>query len=264
MTTAAAMIFQIANCLKALRRSTSTAVGTTTTLVDSRMDEPDGWFDGGSIWFLSGDLAGLSAIVTTWDLPTKTFTFPAQALAPGSGIKYAVMEKKYTREDLVQALNMALLALGPFDEVDETLLTVANEDIYTLPVGVSHVKRVQFATSKTEPYTWTNPYPFFSEHDGKLYLDAAHLYGSADYKIRLVWEKQHADVYADADAVTDDVHPLRLAWEAAYHAALMRSGKAEQSDPTTKEMIAIANQMRVEMRRFPVRRIDPTPRQIAW
>lgn len=413
MTTLFDAMLKTAENLRGVRYGVATS-GSSTTLVDTAMNEPDEWFDGGTLFILSGFNKGVCIPITSWDKNTHTFTIP-QIFTISAGTLYAAIDGGYyTREDMIRAINQALLALGPFDQTCESLLTASNTEVYELPDGVEHVKIVEIATAQSEPYEW-GVYPFWREDESGLHFQATENI-QADRKIRITYEAIHQPVdqdllanlignsdfetnltglnlwngnanttrsneyasigsysckvsttlafgggyyglsglskpagttytfsvdvfvstlsagsvrislrfiYSDgtessenttlsaanagfvrksvsmavpsgktlstiyayvvndtnttavyyfdganlsitSSQITDTMNIDRLAWEAAFYAALNRSGYAESSEPNTKNFLALANQMRTEMRKFPVRRRQPTRRMIAW
>lgn len=262
MTTLFNVLLATARNLRGTRPGIATGGGAT-TLIDTNLSEPNDYFNGGTIFFLTGNNANKSAIITDWASATGIFTFATPGAACAAGDQYVATDGGYyTRQAMVDAINQALLALGPFDTTNTTLTTAANTTDYDLPAGVSGVKIVQFATALAAPYLWTAPYPYFREEAGVLILDDEYL-PSAGYAIKLTYEANHARVQLDADVVTDDVNIERLSWEAAFYAAMNRSRYAESSEPNTKEFLGLANTMRAEMRKFPVKRYQPTRRRTA-
>jgi hypothetical protein len=258
MTTTAAALLELARCLGGVYQGVATG-GSTSTLLDTNCPEPDEWFNGGTIWFLTGNNAGKSARIDSYDLTTGNFSFAIQAGACAAGDRYAAIDARWTREQMVQALNQALQILGPFDAINETLTTLDDQEIYALPAGVNSVKQVWIAINLVEPWNWAAAFPFWQESGNSLYLDEGHQ-PAPGYRMRLIYEANHTSVYADADSVTDDVHPQRLAWEAAYYAALLRGARTENAEAATKELAQVANMMRAEMRKFPIPRVEKTIR----
>lgn len=238
MTTTAELLLRTAELLRGLRYGTATG-GSTTTLVDTAMLEPDDFFNNGTIWFLSGNNIGKSAVVSDYSLTSHTFTFATQTAACAAADRYAVLDANYPREALVAALNTALIALGPFDYVDDTLDVVANQEEYTLPAGYNNVKRVQVAAGATAPFQWGTPLRHWKELNGKLHIDYSSVtrLPTAGTPIRIIAEKQHARVWADADTITDAVRMDRLALEAAYFAAMTRSEYTENSSNDGKDTL---------------------------
>lgn len=258
------MLLRTAECLKAMRYSTSTDTGSATTLVDTNMTEPDAFFDGGTIFFLSGTLTGLSVRINSWDLATNTFSFAEQAGATGSGTRYAVLDAQYPRELLIAAINGALSELGDFPDIYEnaSFITVADQEEYSLPSGVFNIKRVFVATSTTTPYGYIENKGWY-ENSGKIYFDMD-IPSTASMRIKLFYEHPHAKVDDDSDAIMDCIHPELLAWTAAYRAALIRTGYAENSEPHTKELLSYAQQKALQMRKYPIRHWQKMSRPSGW
>lgn len=242
MTTVAEMLLEIAGCLTGAGYGTATD-GSTTTLEDTRHEEPDDYWNGGTLFFLTGPLAGKTVVITTWDEPTGTFTFPAQTSAVVAGNEYAVVDARYPRQALVGALNNALRELGPFDTKNEALAVIEDQWEYDLPAGVQGLKRLQFSLETVAPFkNWSPPDRWWDERGGKLYLSRHHPWEPGT-QMRIWHELPHVRVSADADVITQDVHTRRIAWLAAWYAARTRLGHSETADSETKRLAEEAKQM---------------------
>lgn len=262
--TLAWQMLKVAECLKGLRYSRSTAAGTTTTLIDTGLDEPDDFFNKGTVFFLSGTLAYGTAVITDYDSATGTISFSSQDNAPGTGVYYAIADANYPREALVAAINGALSELGPYPEIYEnaTFITVADQESYTLPTGVYNVKKVFVATSTTSPYGWTENTGWM-ELGGSLYFDMEEP-SESGYRIRLYYEKPHDTVIDDDDIISNAIDPDLLAWAAAYRAILTRMGIAENSEPFTKELLPFAQQKALQMQKHPIEHFRKASRPSGW
>jgi hypothetical protein len=111
MTTLAAAILSCAKALGDVIGGTATG-GSGTTLVDTGHSEPADYLTGGTIWFLTGNNAGKSAVITTWDPATHTFTFLTPGAACAAGNLYAACGPDYPRYLLVQSVADAYGVLG--------------------------------------------------------------------------------------------------------------------------------------------------------
>jgi hypothetical protein len=263
--TFASMCLKVEECLKAPRYSTANGACTASTLVDSLLtDEPDQFFKGGIIFFLSGSLAGKTAIVTNFATATGTISFETQTNAPSIGDQYALVQANYPREAIVSAINRALNAVGPFRGIyeDPTFLTVSNQEKYVLPDDVANVQRVFVASNATEPFNWMENNGWY-EQNKNLYFDQ-NPPSISSRRIRLFYHKAHDRVYLDSDPISDDANSELIAWTAAYYAALVRSGYAENSEPYVKELITYAQQKMIEYSRFPVERWRKAVRKSNW
>jgi hypothetical protein len=264
MATLASSILNIAMCLGGVRRGKATG-GNTTTLTETSLTEQSDYFNGGTIWFLTGNNAGKSAVITDWAKSTSnTFTFATQSGACAANDRYAAFASKYTREELVVALNMALSDIGPFTQINDTLVQVADQETYDLPSGVSNVTRVQMATAAAAPYQWSQPHMHWRELDGHLYLDQYHLADNAGDLIRLYYDAKHADVYDDTDVVSDRIHPMRIGWTGAWYASGNRNGFAENAEPDVQIKNQFAMQMTMMATKYPVTRMRVDSRMSGW
>ena len=258
-------IFKTAGFLKGLLYGQSTSAGSTTELVDTTREEANDYFNGGTIFFLSGSLIGKSVTIIDYSDTSHTFTFSAQSSAPGSGIRYAVLSSIYSRNALIAAVNEALSELSPIPMIyeDAAFITVADQESYTIPDGVFNIKKVFIATSETEPYTWQENNGWF-ENEGNLIFDMS-IPAEDDMRIRLYYEGMHESVDSDEDEISTSIHPDIIAWSAAYKAALVRSGIAENTEPHTKEFIGFAAQQLQRMTVLhPSRHFMKTPRSNGW
>lgn len=262
--TLADLMLKTAENLKGLRYSSATC-GNATTLTDTSMNEPDDYFNGGTIFFLSGALIGKTAVITDWDLTSHIFTFATQSDAVVSGISYAVFDANYSRETLIKVINQALTTHGPYPKIttDVTFVTVADQEYYTLPTGVNNVKKVFIAKNLTAPYEFQENTGWFEEN-GNLWFDMD-TPSESGYVIRLFHEAPHATVDGDADAISDAIHPDLLSWSATTKALISRMGIAENSEPFTKEFMSYAQQMAsAQMKMHPVKHFQKASRKSGW
>lgn len=263
MATVAQILYKMASLLRAVYYGTTTGAGTTTTLVDSGRTESVDYFNGGTLFFLTGALAGQTAVVT--DYGAGTLTFPAKASAPGAGIDYAVIDRKYRRGALVAAINNALSELGPFVQIDQSLVTVEDQESYSLPAGVGDVLRVEIASDAAAPYGWEDPYRYWREQDGALHFDDNHLPATGSMPIRLHYLEPHARVSADADVINSDADPDLVATLAALHAARNKAMLAGSSDPEPGQLVQLLTGLFIGIRaQRPVRTMQKDSRLPAW
>lgn len=263
MATIAQILLKMARLLRPVYYGTTTGAGTTTTTADTARTESADYFNGGVIFFLSGALVDKTAIVT--DFISGTITHAAQSQAPGSGIDYAVIDKKYPRGLMVDAINSALAELGPLVATNQALVTIADTESYTLPAGVSNVLRVEVATDDAAPYNWEAPYRYWKEKDGSLYFADNRLPATAAMPIRLHYLCAHDRVSADSDTTNPDVDADLLATLAALHAARNKAMLAGSSDPEPGTRVQVLSQVYAMLRaQRPVRKMNKDSRLPAW
>lgn len=228
MQTAAALL-TIARAVGEIFAGSATG-GSTTSLVDTLLAVPnDDIFNGGTLFFLSGTNAGKTAVITDYTGATRTFNF-ATTGAVAAGDRYEATTPRTPRALLVSALNMALEDMGALPTVNSTLTVLASTEEYTLPAGVSNLRRVEVAGADAEPYGWNTSHHWM-ERGGKLVFLHGQQPMTAGKKIRAWYQAAHVAVSADADTINDLIHPVRLRWAGAYYTALeqMRNERNDKS-----------------------------------
>jgi hypothetical protein len=228
MTTLADATLALAEIAQYAMRGTATG-GSATTLIDTARTEPNDQFTNGTIWLLSGNNIGKSAIITSWDLATHTFTFAILTLLCAAGDLYAAVSQDYPKSALIQSINQVLRNTF-LPQVDITLVTVADQEEYALPTGVSDVRRVEIAQSDATPYDYLESRNW-TETNGKLVFDTDSAPGTASMKIRITWAKPHAILSTDTGVVDARINTDWLVWHAAADIFRMRMRKTEGREP---------------------------------
>lgn len=188
--------------------------GTAASLVDNKLNFRKGKFDNGVIWILSGDNAGQWGDVISYSSGTFTLgTTFAHAIV--AGVQYAVVPDAgpMNRSVLSQVVNDACRMAGMVYTHDDTVTIVTSQEEYTLPAGVSDVRRVEEATSSVAPFAWEiNPY--WHENGGILIFHPDHVPENPGNKMRIWYAKEAAAVY-DGGAI---VWPVRdILWLAVLN-----------------------------------------------
>lgn len=204
--------------------------GSTTTLADANHPTQSGYFTGGTLFFLDGAAAGTFTRIDGFD--GSVFTFATQT-APGTASHYVAAPKSLSLDDMIGAVNEALATLGKTLADDATLTTVANQEEYTLPTGVSDIRQVEIATSLTTPYNY-RPNHFWNEIAGKLRFRTRHIPVTAGYKMRITYRAPHAAVYLATAAINDYVSANWLKWAAMVNLLRLRGNRGHYGDPEMK------------------------------
>src|SRR3990172_2711037 len=103
---------------------------------------------GGTLWMLTGSLAGTSIKVTSKTSATA-LAFATQAANIAVGDHYALSNSDYPIGNLRRAVNEAVRIFSQNITEDDTLETVAEQEEYGLPEGVRNVQKVWKAESLT-------------------------------------------------------------------------------------------------------------------
>lgn len=228
MTTLWDATLALARILMQVRQGLATG-GSTTTVVDTALDEPSNYFGTtyrpGTLWL---DLAtNVSKTITGYTFgasPTITFT-PAQATpAPGAVVAndvYYAAPPDFPRYVLIQAINQALQELGPFPTVAE-ITAVADQQEYDSDdnaIFEEEIVSIELATSSAAPYDWMK-IENWDQHEltkRTLVFDEGHEPDVA-YTMRVTYLAAHAELSSDSGVVNRLVNPDLLKWQAACYA----------------------------------------------
>jgi len=198
--------------------------GSTTQLIDTVRIQANDTFNNGVIFFRTGTYANTYAVVTDYASATGIFTFAALTGAGiVAGVQYSVFSlmSGLNLYDMIHALNQALQDCGDVLQEDETLVTIADQEDYTLPTGVSHVREIHTTSETAAPYYW-RPSTHWEEINGKLRFPYQYAPASgAGYKIRIGYKAKHAALSVSTSEVSSQINTEWLKYTAAIN--LIRS-----------------------------------------
>jgi hypothetical protein len=216
-------LYDLAFILQDFVRSTATG-GTTSTLIDTvARFEGDDFFDNGTLFIRSGNLADKALVISNWTLfgPNQTFAFATQGSSVAAGDIYAAIPKDFPKGLLVESINQALIDIGKLPKTDITLDTVTAQEEYTLPSDVENIKRVEIAHSLVTPFNYVPNYNWF-EREGKLVFHTDYEPKTNGYAIRLSYNEPQTEKSADSDVIDDLIDRELLRWTAAVFALRWR------------------------------------------
>lgn len=211
MTTLFDALIGTAQLVGATRSGKTTSPGSTSTLVDTTLRDTSDYFNNGTVFFTA---SSASRLVTDYTQTSGIVIFSPVLTAPVAADTYYVISNT-RREDIVQAINLALRQIGSVTSIDDTLDVAEGTQDYTLPAGVSNVTRVSIANRADDPIEYHRTY-HWREFGGKIYIDTPILQPAGN-TIRLYYDTPPAIVNGDADVISDLIDRNRLYWTAAYH-----------------------------------------------
>lgn len=219
----------------------SSADGTRTKLIDADRHEAEGYFNAGTLFVQSGTFRGLSRRIENYSLADKYFEFATdfEDIIP-AGVRYTAVNQN--REMLVQAVNQALLHMGLYTAIDESM-TGDSFTEYDLPDNISNIVKIDeisIGGGFTPVKTWR-------EYAGKLYLEAA-LSGSSP--LRIYYNKLHDTVSQDSDIIDPAFHLTRIAWTATYFYELRRLQYKGTNDEKENALFINAQQQMLKQERI--------------
>lgn len=198
------LIIALGYALEDAVEGTSTALGTTTTMVDTTKGGADSDWNGSELFFY--DTTG-GHRVTAYTSASGTFTFtPALATAVASGTGYLLGNIKgqgFPHARKVQALQHALrLAQWNTDATATTVATVASTWEYVLPTTLATIYRVELMrTGATEPYVELAPSKWRIRQDTRTLVLSGATGGLEGYTLRLTGRSADAVPTAMTDIV---------------------------------------------------------------
>jgi len=233
MTTLYDILLDTARLCGILKSGKTTTTGATNYVVDINRYETDDYFNNGTIFIRSGTYTGQTARVIDYTQSNGyIYVAPTGSSNFGyidAGVYYSITNEN--REALVQAINQALFDMGECTTVDDTLSVVEDTQVYTLPAGVSNVKRIAIANRVDDPVEYHRSYNWH-EHGGKLYIDDTILQPAGN-TIRLYYIKRHGEVNSDTDVIDELLDFERLSWTATYfflRTRLQYSGNTDERE----------------------------------
>jgi hypothetical protein len=236
--------------LKESYNGSVTSSGDTDRFIDSTQNEPDDWFNGGVVFYITGDNSLHSANILTSG-SSGLITHIAVPHNIQIGDEYLAMTGTYSRGALVAAINRALQELGPVTTTQIMDVSDDTQKEFTI-TGYYGVKRVETTISTAEPYDWVLRLDW-TENNGKLYFNQP-LTG-VNY-VRLWYNASHDYVNDDEDIITDSIHPQLITWMAVYYATLQRMLKVENDNPRISDHHKESQTRVAELKaRYPVPRI---------
>lgn len=188
---------------------TTTAAGTTESVVDKALMRQNDYYKGGTIWITSGTYAGTVALITFQDGEGNIKFTPAVGVAIASGVTFSLAPAKFTRSMLKIACNMAMISEECMMK-DDTLPVVSNQEEYTLPAGVKNIRRVQEAQSGASPYGWAKNLGW-EELNGTLVFNSWAAPGNAGYKLR-IWYAGTPTEIAEATEINAGIDLDHMMW----------------------------------------------------
>jgi hypothetical protein len=255
MTTVFDVTLRAAGLCKNVRRGAATG-GSTTYLDDlGASGRPDDYYNGGTLWFITGNNAGKSTAITDFVSSSGRFSH-ATLLANATGNTYAALPASITKGAWIEALNAALADCATVQV--STDITATGADSYPLTVADERVFRVDI-TSGGAP----RPHFWWTALGQQLIFDKNPPAAGDTITVRAYGNP--ARVTVDGDTVPAAMDLARLAWLTVWHACIPLMQQAENTDPTIKELFGIANAERDEfMRRRSGRPQARTPHLANW
>jgi hypothetical protein len=253
----------------AMLREGKATGGATTNIVDSvQRTEADDSFNSGTA-FITYDAAGAGAapqseskLVT--DFGSNTINTEAFSVAVTANDYYGVMNKRYPRWAMIQAVNEALTEFGRVGQVDTTTLdTASNTREYNLPTAAKEdLRQVWMAQDTGTPKRWRRLRNWRSEWTaggsvGKLIFNEQL---AAGYDLKLIYMSDHSEVRDDSNTISEYIPQKLLAAAALAKVFRWRLMKVGASNSTAVQFYNEAQSDLERVKRlFPIHEPEKLP-----
>lgn len=244
-------MLETARVMGVVREGTATG-GTTTTLIDTHLDEPADYYTKGTLWILDGSNMGVCDVVSLFAENEITIeTTLANAIVDGD--EYAIATPEFPKHKLRQAV-LSVLRYAPILLVNDDL-TADGSGEYDLPEGVHNIKRVDVG----------GVHQSWREVNDKLYFD-----GNTDPSsgtIYLYYEGHHGVIEEDDD-ILSSVDMDWLKWSAAVFLYRDKITRINKDNPTDLDLLNEAKVLEAEARRnanrFQLQSMPIDPKLAIW
>lgn len=216
-------------------------------ITDQYLVANDSDYVGGTLFFVKH---GVSARVTALNATSKQIGFSPSNVLTVTNDSYAVTT--VGRDDLVNAINTALLSMGEHIGFADLTVTSNADGDYEMPenTSISNVKRIEIrsldqpaGTVLTDSYRYWRISSWHNVQNGLKNLIVLDGYRTplSVTKMRVWQNEPHSWVAKDTDLIHPDYHKDRLAFEAAYYAYFQFLADSKNSDD--KVMMMFQNMM---------------------
>jgi len=245
MTTFSDLLLRTAKKLGEVKSARVTSVSGSASLISSEVVDADGRYDNGTLFITTGSNAGAVRIIQDYTSASGFRFAAALDYMPQVGDRFTATMDDYPLDRLEDAVNTAIEDLPAWKIAEDTtsLVTVEDQEEYTLPDGVRNLLRVEIAEDDEEPYDFA-PHYGWEEVNGVLRFDAGKQPCYDDLPMRLVYVT-FFDTLEDYDDELDPaINAKRIVWEAAQMAFRLRY---LDDDTAMKKVDAMRKEARAEL-----------------
>lgn len=230
------MALQIAKKMMEVGEGVTTAVGTVSTITDTKLKYPADYFKDGTLW-LVGTYAGAYRVISNTEGGLITFD-ATLAGNPVISTVYAIAPKTFSLNEIKQAVN-TVLEESRYMQTNSTLVVLENTEEYALPTGVTQdVRRVEIATSNSAPYGW---YPHRAWEVVGGYLKFLRWPPTGGNPIRLHYVGNMTALASLATAIPITIDTNHLKWRSIAHLYRKHYDKTRGDNPEKQALLEEAN-----------------------
>jgi hypothetical protein len=225
--------------------------GTTTTVIDTVLNYPDGYFSDNPRGTLFLDLAtDAVAVITGHSSQTITFA-PAQAGAVAANDIYYAAPGVFPKHIIEQSVKMGLKRIGkiPFAKDVAAVVDQQEWDSDDDTVFTQDIVGVEFAANAAAPFNFTPHYRWnqymLSSKKTLVFNEGA--LPTTTNNMRIFYLDDHEPLTSLDDEISSFVNPDRLTWTAAIHALRWRIQRIKQVADTSEQDGALMTEAKANL-----------------
>lgn len=224
------LLLKAAELMVDVTEGTTTAEGGVSHLIDTKLGFPSDHFNNGILWITSGTYIGVYRVKANNAEGRITIDSTLAAACPAS-VTYSIAEGTFPLARMKQAMNW-VLDDTQYMLVDKTLTSVASQEEYDLPTGVTNqVRRVEIATKTTEPYGWYR-HRCWDIVEGKLVFMGEIPGGGMPIRIHYVDKLDTIAAYTTEIPITVDTRHMKYGIAAWLYRQYYRMTKEDHPEQT--------------------------------
>lgn len=232
------LFVRLGKLIMEVHEGTSTAIGTTTTLVDTNSVFHSDFYQDGTLILDHATYGGAYRVAGNNTAGVITFS-PALAAACPTATPYAIMPKTFTLVEMRQAVNW-ILESTKYMLTDITLQGDGSTEEFTLPSGVTHdVRRVEIAQNTSAPYNWYRHQAWEIVNGSLVFLQKP----PGSNIIRVHYAGYHEPLDDDDDDVPITIDTQHLLWASAAYLYRKLYDRTKEDNP---EKTNLLNEARIK------------------
>ncbi len=172
------------------------------TLTSPTMQNKTGEYVNGTIWVMTGSSAGKFSTILRSNNQSLTIADTDVTVTAGDVIMICPWID-FTLDDLIEAINSVLYRY-PIQAVDTSLAWDTDQLVYTIPDGVSDIRRIQI-TNANDDGTMTISHCWTEDADGKIRFHTAQNLYLDGGEMQIIYRKMHGELYDAGDELDPSV-----------------------------------------------------------
>ncbi len=261
----------LARILDDVYEGSTTTTGATTSLTDSRIPTDAAVFPGGTLWMPERTVASVVQAAQSTRVASQTvatiLAFDALTASIATAQGYQVTGPRFPKYALIQAINMALQAIGKVVNRVEVTADGSQEYTNSLSAYIDEEILEIWIGNSTDPNDWMPHLRWRQipvDNGRKLVFVEGSEPDSGDL-MHISYKAEHATVSLDASVISPQINPEKLKWAAAAHALRWRKQRTKADEEPTLDLMLKEAQANAALygSRYPIKD-TPSTRVGSW